>query len=105
MNQCESVKLESISLEAVTRRCFVKEVFFEISQNSQENTCARASFSIKLQASGFIFKKTILLKNSLWHRCFPLNFVKFLGTPSYRTPPVADSVSLSFDFHSVCKLA
>ena len=27
--------------EVVTRRCSVKKIFFEISQNSQENTCAR----------------------------------------------------------------
>ena len=27
-----------------------KKVFLDISQNSQENTCARVSFSIKLQA-------------------------------------------------------
>ena len=27
-----------------------KKVFLEISQNSQENTCARVSFLIKLQA-------------------------------------------------------
>ena len=32
-------------------RCSVEKVFLEISQNSQENTCARASFLIKLQAS------------------------------------------------------
>ena len=33
-----------------------------------------------------------LLKKSLWHRCFPVNFVKFLRTPFfYRTPPVAAS--------------
>ena len=30
----------------------VKKVFLEISQNSQENTCARVSFLIKLQACG-----------------------------------------------------
>ena len=29
-------------------RCFVKKVFLEISQNSQENTCVRVSFLIKL---------------------------------------------------------
>ena len=34
--------------EAVARRCSVKKVFLEISQNSQENTCARVSFLIKL---------------------------------------------------------
>ena len=37
---------------SVVRRCSVKKMFLKISQNSQENTCARASFSIKLQASG-----------------------------------------------------
>ena len=26
-------------------------------------------------------KGTILLKKRLWHRCFPVNFVKFLRTP------------------------
>ena len=35
--------------EAVVRRCSVKKVFLEISQNSQENDCARDSFLIKLQ--------------------------------------------------------
>ena len=33
-------------------RCYVKNVFLEISQNSQENTSARDSFLIKLQARG-----------------------------------------------------
>ena len=38
--------------EAVVQRCSVKKVFLEISQNSQENACARVSFLIKLQALG-----------------------------------------------------
>ena len=37
-------------LEAVAQTCSVKKVFLEISQNLQESICARASFSIKLQA-------------------------------------------------------
>ena len=36
------------SREAVAQRCSVKKVFLEISQNSQENTCATVSFLIKL---------------------------------------------------------
>ena len=32
------------------RRCSVKNVFLEISQNSQENTCDRVSFLLKLLA-------------------------------------------------------
>ena len=51
----------------------MKKVFLEISQISQEKTCVRASFLIKLQASG-----------RLWHRCFPMIFVKFLRGCSYR---------------------
>ena len=34
--------------KAVAQRCFVKKVFLEISQNPQENNCARVSL-IKLQ--------------------------------------------------------
>ena len=47
--------------EAVSRRCSVKKVFLEISQNSQKNTCARVSFSIKLQteACNFIKRATL----------------------------------------------
>ena len=37
-------------LEVVVQKFSVKEVFLEISQNSQENTCARVSFLIKMQA-------------------------------------------------------
>ena len=39
-----------LNIEAVAQRCPVKKVFLEISQNSQENTCARVSFLIKLEA-------------------------------------------------------
>ena len=42
--------LESES-EAVSLRCSVKKVFLEILQNSQENTCAKVYFFLKLQAS------------------------------------------------------
>ena len=53
-------------------------MFLKISQNSQENTCARVSCLIKLQASGL--RPAILLKKRLWLRCFSVNFVKFLRT-------------------------
>ena len=42
----------NIYSEAATRVVLCKKVFSEISQNSQENNCARTSFLIKLQASG-----------------------------------------------------
>ena len=50
-------------------------MFLEISQNSQENIFARVSFLIKLKASADNF-----IKKRLWHRCFPVNFTKFLRT-------------------------
>ena len=43
-------------------------MFLEISKKSQENTFARVSILIKLQAW-------------LWHSCFPLYFAKFLRAP------------------------
>ena len=47
-----------------------------ISQNSQENACARVSFLIKLQgACNFIKKETLA-------RWFPVSFAKFLRTAS-----------------------
>ena len=45
-------RIVSSGTEAVVWRCSVKKVFLEISQNSPENSCARASFLIMLQASG-----------------------------------------------------
>ena len=39
------------SWEAVAQRCPVKKLFLEISQNSQENTCARASLLLKLEGN------------------------------------------------------
>ena len=43
------------------QRSSIIKVFLEISQNSQENTCARVSFLIQLQASAcnFIKKETL----------------------------------------------
>ena len=63
-------------------------MFLEILQNSLDNTCARVSFLI------LGFKPATLLKKKLWHRCFAVNFAKFLRTSfltPYRTPPMAAS--------------
>ena len=49
--------MQVIIIEAATRGALWKKLFLEISQNSQENTCARASFFIK---SFFFIKKETL---------------------------------------------
>ena len=61
---------------AVVRRCSVKKLFLEISQNSQEKACARVSLLIKLQGWGL--RPAALLKKRPWYKCFPVNFSKFL---------------------------
>ena len=63
--------------ETVNRRCSVKTVFLKILQNSQENTCARVSFLIKLQAldSNLRESKEALLFQKFKHR-------KFINTES-----------------------
>ena len=53
-----------IFIEAVAQTCSVKKVFLEISQNSQESTCAIVS-----------------LKKRPSHRCFLVNFAEFLRPP------------------------
>ena len=46
--------------EAAVRRCYTKQVFLQISENTQEDTC-----------SGVSFQKILT-------RCFPVNFATFL---------------------------
>ena len=67
----------TVHTKAVAQRHSVKKVFLEISQNLQENTCAKAFSLINLQAG---LRPATLLKKRLWHRCFPVNFAKPLTT-------------------------
>ena len=50
----KSQSLKAIKHRSICPELFCKKGVLEISQNSEENTCARASFLIKLQASGLI---------------------------------------------------
>ena len=79
-------------LGAVVQRCSVKEVFLEISQNSQQSSCARACFLIKLQASGlqlYIKKETLI-------QLFSSEFSEISkNTVLCRTPLVAGSEDLA----------
>ena len=69
--------------EAVVRRCSVKKVFLEMSQNSQKNTCARVSFLIKLLASCNFIKKETLAQVFSCEFCgvSKHTFFQFLRTP------------------------
>ena len=84
-----TLKMLLLATEAVIQRCSVKKVFFEISRNSQENTCARVSFLIKLQASA----TGLSLSASGRETQAQVFSCEFFGisknTLSYRTPLVA----------------
>ena len=54
---CIETGLTRVKWEYVFRRCSIKKMFWENSQNSQENTCARVSFLMKLQGSAYNFIK------------------------------------------------
>ena len=69
----EASRYKCLSTEApATGGVLWKKVFLKISQNSQENTCARVSFLIKLQdsACSFINKETleqVFFLRTLWN--------------------------------------
>ena len=51
------------------------KVFSEISQNSWGNTCTSLFFSCRRHPA------KVSKESFRWHRCFPVNFAKFLRTP------------------------
>ena len=92
-----SIKSIGLCREAVAQTCSVGKVFLEILQNSQENTCARVSISLKLQAN-FIKTETLA-------PVFSCEFSKISkNTFSYRTPQVAASVSFVLCPRDFCVL-
>ena len=70
-----------IYTDAVIPRCSTKQTFLKILKNLLENTCAGVIFNkfASLKVCNFIKKR-------LYHRCFPVNFAKFLTTPFFTEP-------------------
>ena len=64
--------------EAVAQRCSVKKVFSGISKKIHGQT--RCQSLLLKKVAGLSLQ---LYKRRLWHRLFPVNFVKFLRTPFY----------------------
>ena len=76
-----------------------KKAFLEILENSQDNTCARASLLIKLQDSAGFIKKEILAQVYSCEFC-----ETFKNMFCYRKPPVAASVLRILVFAKVADL-
>ena len=59
--------------------CFVKKsVFRNFTKFTRKHLCQSLFFN-KVEG----LRPATLLKKKLWHRCFPVNFVKFLRTPFF----------------------
>ena len=69
---------------AVIQRCSVKKVFLEISQNSQENTCAR-DFLIKLPAWGNFIYIYIYTYVYIWRLFFKKDTFKYTTISQWLT--------------------
>ena len=65
-----------------SQKCFTKKVFLEITRNSQRKHLYQSLFFNKVAG----LRPATLLKKRLWHKYFPVNFLKFLRTTFYRTP-------------------
>ena len=84
----------TIDAEAVVQRCSVKKVFLKISENSQENTCARA----------WGMKSATLSKKGTLAQIFSCEFYEiFKDIFFYETHLVAASVAVKFFFHQHIK--
>ena len=77
---------------AVTQRCSIKMVFLEISQNLQENTCARVSFLIK-----FVFYRPKRI-GGVW---FEGKFFNFLIFETFRNLRMEFTINLNKSHWSV----
>ena len=64
------------------QKCSMKKsVFRNFTKSTGKHLCQNLFFN---KVVGL--RPATLLKKRLWHKCFPMNFAKFLRTPSYRTP-------------------
>ena len=76
-----SLLLTLLQLEAVVRWCSVKKVFQQTSQISQEKTCSKDTFSMKLQIYSLPFSK-----KRFRHRCFFCEFLEISLQTFFKEP-------------------
>ena len=83
-NQLKNAKIVNrtfvLGTEAATRVAFLKKGFLENLAKVMEKTLRQNLIFNKVAG----LRPATLLKNrlwSVWHNCFPVNFVKFLRTP------------------------
>ena len=80
LNECQKSiqKLFKYAKLAVIRRYFVKRCSQKFRKIHKKTTVPESLFNKVADP-----RPATLLKKRLWHRCFPMNFVKFLRTPFF----------------------
>ena len=73
---CEKLRNTNVDYRSNRSRNFSKFVFLKFSHYSQESPMLESLFN---KVAGL--RSATLLKKRLWHKCFPVNFAKFLRTP------------------------
>ena len=73
----KQANFEDIKNRSSHQRCYVRKgVLRNFTKFTGKHLCQSLFFN---KVAGF--RPVTLLKKRLWHRCFPVNFVKFLRTP------------------------
>ena len=76
ISEMTGVGKSTVISEAVAQRCSVKKVFLKFRKIHRKTPVPEPLFN---KVAGL--RPATLLKKRLWHRCFPVNFAKFLRTP------------------------
>ena len=88
-----AVSSQSGDYQKVLQRCSAKKLFLKNSQNLQKHL---------YQSLFFNSRPATLLKKKLGHRCFPVNFAKFLRTHFFNITPLVAASGFSSLFIKNC---
>ena len=77
-------KIVDLSIQSIFFPYYQLNVFWNISETQW---IWMVLFQTQAAIGGVLQACNVIEKETLWHRCFPVNFVKLLRTPFYRTPP------------------
>ena len=70
------------------QRCSVKNsVFRNFVKFTKKHLCQNLSFN---KVTGLKPRASLLFKERFWHRCFPVNFAKFIRTSFFNRTPLGD---------------
>ena len=88
MPQCKTLKITDQQQQQIYQLCSFSIEFYIIMKKSFLHLNCPLQVVIFMRKC-LNFSPATFLNKRLWHRCFPVNLVKFLRTSFYRTPLVA----------------